>query len=111
MSWRIYPAELISENKWRASRYGINGKMIDFGKREEVSTKDLVNELLRMIDDSVEELGSRNEINYIYRILDHGTSADRQVKAYQDSGNSLLAVVDFLIEDTLTGLNITYLDK
>ncbi len=106
MSWRIYPAEMISENKWRASRYGINGKMIDFGKRAEVSTKELILELLRMVGDSVEELGSRNEINYIYRILDHGTSSDRQIRIYEESGRDLKAVVDYLITDTLTSLDI-----
>ncbi len=104
MTWRIYPNQLISENKWRASRYGLNGKLIDFGKREEVHVKDLIHELIRFVDDSVEELGSRHEINYIYKILDEGTSADRQLKVFKET-NDLKAVVDSLILDTLTGLN------
>ena len=106
MSWRIYPNQLISENKWRASRYGINGKMIDFGKREEVHIKSLIYELIQFVDDAVEELGSRNEINYIYKILDEGTSSDRQVKIFEESGRDLRSVVDFLIKDTLQGLSI-----
>lgn len=108
MSWRIYPAELISENKWRASRYGINGKLIDFGKREEVHTKSLIEELIRLVDESVDELGSRQEINYLYKIMDDGTSADRQVRIYGESGGSLQAVSDYLIEDTLAGLHFSY---
>ncbi|HMY35684.1 MAG TPA: carboxylate-amine ligase [bacterium] len=104
MSWRIYPNQLISENKWRASRYGLHGKLIDFGKKEEVPTKELIYELIRFVDDSVEELGSRNEINYIYKILDGGTSSDRQLAVYEQSGRDLKAVVDFLLRDTLEGL-------
>ncbi len=103
ITWRIYPNQLITENKWRASRYGLNGKLIDFGKKEEVYIKDLIYELIRFVNDSVEELGSRNEINYLYKILDEGTSADRQVKVYNQAKH-MHAVVDYLIEDTLKGL-------
>jgi carboxylate-amine ligase len=104
MSWRTYTNELIAENKWRASRYGVNGKLIDFGKKEEVWTRDLIYELVRFVDESVEDLGSRNEINYIYRILDQGTSADRQVRVFDETKGDLKAVVDYLIADTLVGL-------
>ncbi|NUM81655.1 carboxylate-amine ligase [bacterium] len=105
ISWRNYSNALISENKWRASRYGLNGKLVDFGKQEEVHVKDLIYELIRLIDESVDELGSRNEINYIYKILDEGSSADRQLRVFEQSGQSFHAVVDYLIQDTVIGLN------
>lgn len=104
MSWRNYSRALIEENKWRAVRYGLDGKLIDFGKRTEVPTRTLIHELLEFVDDAVDICGSRDEIKRIYRILDEGTSADRQVKVFEDSGGDLNAVVDHLILETSKGL-------
>lgn len=97
-----YNRALINENKWRASRYGIDGKMIDFGKEEEVRTRSLVLELLDFIDDVVDELGSREAVRYAEKILENGTGADRQLEVYQQTGN-LVDVVDFITEQTLLG--------
>ncbi len=97
------PRSCISENKWRAARYGIDGKLIDFGKREEVPCEDLIHELLEFIDDVVDELGSRDEINYIHEILRHGTGADRQVEVYNQT-NDTKAVVDYIVSETHLGL-------
>ena len=71
-SYRIYGRSLIMENKFRASRYGIQGKLIDFGKEEEVPVRDLMLEYLELIDDVVDELGSREEIDYIHQMLKMG---------------------------------------
>ncbi|MEJ2103931.1 MAG: carboxylate-amine ligase, partial [Ignavibacteriaceae bacterium] len=103
LGFRIYRRALIAENKWRASRYGINGKLIDFGKQEEVEFKKLVVELLEFIDDVVDDLGSREEIQYVYKILEMGTGADRQLKIYEQT-NDPKAVVDYIIEETHVGL-------
>ena len=104
MTFRIYPLELIEENKWRAVRYGLSGKMIDFGKQEEFPAKDLCRELVGwFVDDVVDELGSRKEVEYAYRILEEGTSADRQLATFQSTG-SLQAVVDRLIQETEEGV-------
>jgi glutamate---cysteine ligase / carboxylate-amine ligase len=103
LGFRLYRRALIEENKWRAARYGLDGKLIDFGKKEEVPTRDLIRELLEFVDDVVDELDSRREIEYIYRILDEGTSADRQLRAYQETGD-LQAVVDLLIRETMEGV-------
>src|SRR4029077_16780729 len=62
LGFRLYRRMLIQENKWRAVRWGIDGKMIDFGKQKEVPTRDLILELLEFVDDVVDELGSRKEI-------------------------------------------------
>jgi glutamate---cysteine ligase / carboxylate-amine ligase len=104
MAWRNYSRALIEENKWRAVRYGLDGKLIDFGKRAEVDTKALIGELLEFVDDAVDACGSREEIKGIHRILDHGTSADRQLKIYEESGGDMKAVVDHLIAETVAGL-------
>ncbi len=104
-SFRLYSRALIMENKWRAARYGIDGKMIDFGKETEVPVRDLIYEYLDLIDDVVDELGSRNEINYIHRILENGTGADRQVRIFQETGD-LTKVVDYIVDETEAGLGL-----
>jgi carboxylate-amine ligase len=97
--YRLYRRALIMENKWRASRYGIEGKLIDFGKREEVRFRDLMEEYLEFVDDVVDELGSRREINFIRTMLRMGSGADRQLKVFRETGD-LTRVVDYIIEQT-----------
>src|SRR5437667_278978 len=101
--FRLYRRALIMENKWRAARYGLEGKLIDFGKQKEVPARDLVHEYLDFIDDVVDELDSRDEINYIHKILESGTGADRQLRVFQETGD-LKQVVDYIIEETEAGL-------
>lgn len=101
-TWRIYRRSLINENKWRAVKDGIDGKLIDFGKQSEVPLRLLLEELLELIDDVVDELGTRQEIEYVRTILKKGTSADRQLRTYHET-QSLEAVVDMLAEETMMG--------
>lgn len=101
-TWRIYRRSLIAENKWRAIKDGIDGKLIDFGTEEEVPLRFLMGELLEIVDDVVDQLGSREEIEYIHTILEEGTSADRQLRKYQET-NDIKAVVDMLTEETVIG--------
>src|SRR5436305_14098900 len=82
LNFIIYPRVLVNENKWRAGRYGIDGSMIDFGKEAEVNTRVLIYELLDFVDDVVDDLGSRNAISYVQKILEQGTGADRQLAIY-----------------------------
>jgi glutamate---cysteine ligase / carboxylate-amine ligase len=103
-TFRIYNRALIMENKWRASRYGIDGKLIDFGKQIELDERDLIREYIEFVDDVVDELGSRNEINYIHQMLEQGTGADRQLKVFAETGD-LKKVVDFMVEETKAGLS------
>jgi len=103
LSFRPYRRMLINENKWRAARYGISSKLIDFGKQEEVEYKILIHELLEFIDDVIDELGSRKEIEYIHQILEMGTGADRQLAVFEETG-SLNAVVDYIVSETKIGI-------
>jgi carboxylate-amine ligase len=104
LGFRIYHRALIQENKWRAARWGLDGKLIDFGKQTEVPTREVILELLEFVDDVVDGLGSREEINGIYKILERGTSADRQIQVYNESGGDLQAVVDLLMKETVQGV-------
>ncbi len=104
MTWREYAVGLIEENKWRAIRYGLDGRLIDFGKREEFPARDLIRELIEwFLGDVVDELGTRAEVEYAYRILAEGTSADRQLATFRRTGD-LHAVVDQLVAETAEGV-------
>ncbi len=104
ITFRVYPAELIEENKWRTVRYGLDGKLIDLGRQIELPARALIRELIEwFIDDVIDELGSRTEVEYAFRILDEGTSADRQLAVYERTGD-LHAVVDHLVRETREGI-------
>ena len=100
LTYRLHHKMLIEENKWRAVRYGLDGKMIDFGKGKEVPIRDLIRELLEFVDEVVNDLGSRKEIEHIYTILERGTSADEQLRVWRET-RDIKAVVDHLIETTM----------
>lgn len=100
LNFIVYQRSLINENKWRASRYGIEGKLIDFGKETEVDTKLLIYELLDFVDDVVDHLGSRHVIQNIAKIFETGTGADRQLAVYKETG-SLISVVDYIHDQFL----------
>lgn len=101
-----YPRPLINENKWRASRYGIDGRMIDFGKEEEVNTRVLIAELLDFVDDVVDHLGSRSRIQHVQTILEEGTGADRQLAVYEQTGD-LSLVTEYIHGQFLQGISKT----
>lgn len=104
LAFRSYPRALIEENKWRAARYGMDGKLIDFGQRTEVPMRELAIELLEFVDDVVDELGSRSAVEGIHRILREGTSAERQIRVFKET-EDLRAVVHHLVEETREGID------
>ena len=95
LNFIIYPRALVNENKWRASRYGIDGRMIDFGKEEEVNTRVLIYELLDFVDDVADEIGCRGGLQLVQKILEKGTGADRQLEVYEGTKN-LVSVADYI---------------
>jgi carboxylate-amine ligase len=103
LSFRHYSRSLLMENKWRAARYGLDGKMIDFGKQTEVPARELIGEILEFVSDVVDELGSQEEISYIRHILENGNGADRQLRVFNET-RDLKKVVDYMIEETEHGL-------
>ena len=103
--FRRYAPSLIQENKWRAVRGGMDAKLIDFGKQTEVPMRDLAVELLEFVDDVVDALGSRREVEYLQTIIRDGTSADRQLQAFAASGH-LHKVVDHIAEETIAGVPV-----
>jgi carboxylate-amine ligase len=104
MGFRLYRRALIMENKWRASRYGTEGKLIDFGRQIELPARDLIQELLAFVDEVVDDLDSREELQYIQKILAEGTGAERQIRCYEQT-HDMKSVVDYIIQETEAGLN------
>jgi carboxylate-amine ligase len=102
--FRLYRRALIMENKWRASRYGLDGMLIDFGRKIEVPMRDLVEEYLAFVDDVVDELGSREAVNGIRKIVETGNGADRQLRVFKETGD-LTKVVDYIIQETETSVH------
>ncbi|MBC7587459.1 MAG: carboxylate-amine ligase [Chitinophagaceae bacterium] len=100
LNFIMYQRALITENKWRAGRYGIDGSLIDFGKEAEVNTRLLIFELLDFVDDVVDDLGSRHMINHITKMMENGTGADRQLKVYEET-NNLVSVADYIHDQFL----------
>ena len=103
LNFMVYHRALINENKWRASRYGIEGKMIDFGQEKEVESKQLMKEFIEFVDDVLDDLGSRKEVENILNMLENGTGADRQLKVFEET-KDLVKVVDYITEQTILGL-------
>jgi len=109
--WRVYSPMLISENMWRAQRYGTDGSLIDFGRGELVSFADLVEEFIEMLAQDAVEFEVVAQLRHMRTIVREGTSAHRQLAAYHaatadgaEGREALEAVVDHLIVDTLYGL-------
>jgi glutamate---cysteine ligase / carboxylate-amine ligase len=101
--FRLYRRSLLMENKWRAARYGLDGKLIDFGKQTEVPERDLIEEYLSFVDDVLDELDSREEVAYVREIMKMGTGADRQLRVFRETGD-MKAVMDHIIEETEVGV-------
>jgi glutamate---cysteine ligase / carboxylate-amine ligase len=104
LDFRQYSRPLLMENKFRAVRYGLDGKLIDFGRQTEVPERDLLEEYLILVDREIDELGSREAIDGIRKILQTGTGADRQLKVFEETGGDLKAVVDYMAQETAEGL-------
>ncbi len=97
--FRMYSRALIMENKWRAARYGLDGKLIDFGQETEVPARELMLEYLEFVDDVLDELDSRSEVEYIRTMLEHGYGAERQLEVF-DEDQDLKKVVEYMVAET-----------
>ena len=103
LTFRHYRRRMLDENRWRATRYGIDGKMIDFGKQEEVEARSLIHELLEFVATEVDELGTTRDIAHVERVLTEGTGADRQLDTWNRT-RDLRAVVDRIVAETYEGI-------
>ncbi len=110
--WRKYTNMLVQENRWRAQRYGIDEGLVDFGKGQIVPYKDLLEEIIELVEPDALALDCLAEVEHARDIVKRGTSAHRQIEIFEealeegaDKHEALQAVVDFLIEETLVGVD------
>src|SRR5213082_1765199 len=109
VSFRIYRRRVIEENRWRASRYGLDGKLIDFGRKCEMDERELLHEMLEFIAPEIDELGNHAELSHIEKILREGTGAERQLAVWEQT-HEIKAVVDHIVRETYEGLNVEVRD-
>jgi len=107
MRTHVLARHFIEENKWRAMRDGLDAEVVDFAQERRLSMRESTGELLDFVDDVLDDLGSRHEIDYLRMLLDDpkGTGADRQIAVYQQTG-SVEAVIEFLVQQTIEGLSL-----
>ncbi len=105
LSFRIYRRRLIDENRWRAARYGLDGKLIDFGREQEMEARSLLNEMLEFIGPELQDLGSQRDLAHIERILREGNGADRQLEVWART-RDMREVVDHIVRETYEGLDL-----
>src|SRR5690242_13321739 len=102
-TFRLYRRRLLDENRWRATRYGIDGMLIDFGRETEVEERSLLNELLEFVASEVDQFGTQREMAHIEQIMREGTGADRQLAIWEQT-HDMKAVVDHIVIETYEGL-------
>lgn len=112
-TWRLYRPILIGENKWRAQRFGTEGRLADYGRRSLVPFPDLLSELIGLVAEEAERLGCRAEVERAREIVARGTSADRQLWIYKaaltegaSEEEARRQVVDWLLQETVAGLAV-----
>ncbi|HEX6479270.1 MAG TPA: carboxylate-amine ligase [Ktedonobacteraceae bacterium] len=108
MTTHVLPRHLLEENKWRAMRYGLDARVIDFVQGRSQPMRESIRELLDFVDDVIDDLGSRREIDHLHKLLEdpRGTGADRQIAIYSQTG-SVQAVTEFLMQQTMKGIPST----
>jgi carboxylate-amine ligase len=107
MATHVLPRHFIEENKWRAMRYGLDAEIVDFVQERRLSMRESIEELLDFVEDVIDDLGSRREINYLRDLLEdpRGTGADRQIDVYNQT-HDIQAVTNFLMQQTLQSMTL-----
>ncbi len=110
-TWRRYRRTLLAENKWLAQRHGISATLADYGALTQKPFGVLLEELIQLVRPEAERLGCLDDVLNARHILDRGTSADRQLAVHTqalaagaDEREASIAVVDWLIAETLVGV-------
>jgi carboxylate-amine ligase len=100
MHFRLYERLLIAENKWRAVRYGLEGKLLDFGIEQPLPAPDLIRELLARVEPYAPKLNIEEELGHVHTILARGSNAEQQLHCFNTHDQQIEAVVDFLVAET-----------
>ena len=103
-----YHPLLVAENKWLASRYGLEAPLIDLatGSRIRVSAARLVRRALRELEPHARELGSEGALEGVRRILAEGNGAEEQLRVFRDT-RDVSEVTREIAERTESGSMVT----
>jgi glutamate---cysteine ligase / carboxylate-amine ligase len=99
----VQPATLVDENKWRATRDGLDARLVDLDNDTERSAREAVLALVERSEPAARRLGCAAELDSVEALLARGTGADAQLGVYEETG-SLLAVAQWLAEETVRGV-------
>jgi carboxylate-amine ligase len=109
--WPSYKRMLLTENRWRAERYGLNEGFLDYDSGAILKSDVVLGSVIDELRQDAEELGCLAEVERAAEVLQRGTSAHCQLQTHQaalndgaTSEDALRAVVDFLIDETCCGL-------
>jgi carboxylate-amine ligase len=95
-----YPTELIDDNKIRAARHGIDGRLIDFRAGRQVPAPEMARELIELLAPDADTLGCRAELNAVEDLLTYGSGAHRQLAIADENGDDLRALAKEIAETT-----------
>ena len=94
-----YPWEMLDENKWLASRHGLDGELVDLPSNERVATKALARRLLSRLREHAQDLGSADALEGIEDLLARGNGASRQMLVWE-ANHDLREVMAEIVEAT-----------
>jgi glutamate---cysteine ligase / carboxylate-amine ligase len=80
-----YPTELVDDNKVRAALRGMDGRLIDFWRGEQVPAEQMARGVLAEVAEHAEELGCAAELGCVAELLDANSGAHRQLRLYERS--------------------------
>ncbi len=105
LTMHVLPRYFVEEHKWYASRYGLDANVFDFVQGRRLTMRESITELLDLVDDVLDDLGSRREILYLRTLLSSpsGTGADRQIRLYRQTGK-ISDVITYLMQQTMHGI-------
>ncbi|MFN8202752.1 MAG: carboxylate-amine ligase [Solirubrobacteraceae bacterium] len=94
-----YPWEMLDENKWLASRHGLDGELVDLPSNDRVATRELVRRLLDRLREHAQDLGSVDGFDAIEDLLARGNGAARQLTVWE-ANHDLREVMAEIVEAT-----------
>ena len=86
---------VVRDNKWRATRYGLDARVITDGSGSTAPVRDELYELTRELAPVAGRLGCEAELGVVSEVLEHGAPYERQ-RAIVEKGGDLTDVVDAL---------------
>jgi carboxylate-amine ligase len=92
------PTWVVRDNKWRATRYGLDAIVITDDSGATAPMRDELYELVRELEPIADRLGCGSELAVVSEVLDQGASYERQ-RAVMADGGALTEVVDALVTE------------